>query len=272
MTHRLRAISAVLAALWLAAPALAQDKYPSRPIRMIVPYPPGGSTDPTGRAFAAWLSEALGQQVVVDNRPGAGATIGHGLGAKATPDGYTILLGTSGGLAVEPRARHEAVVRPGQGLRADRPWRLRAVPAGGVSRAAGREPEGIHRALEGAAHPHQLRVAGSRHAQPSRRRAAEGDGRIPVRARAVQGRRSGDRGHDRRPRAGDLRRHTVRRAARENRAAEGHRDRPPGPRGDLARYSGDRGNAARIHQHHLVRVARARWARRSRRSTASTRK
>ena len=83
------------------AAAFAAD-YPSRPIRMIVPYPPGGSTDPTGRAFAAWLSEAFGQQVVVDNRPGAGATIGHGLGAKATPDGYTILLGTSGGLATSP--------------------------------------------------------------------------------------------------------------------------------------------------------------------------
>jgi tripartite-type tricarboxylate transporter receptor subunit TctC len=76
--------------------------YPSRPIRMIVPYPPGGSTDPAGRAFAAWLSEALGQQVVVDNRPGAGSTIGHGLGARATPDGYTLLLGTSGGLATSP--------------------------------------------------------------------------------------------------------------------------------------------------------------------------
>jgi tripartite-type tricarboxylate transporter receptor subunit TctC len=107
-----RVIVAVLPACWfawLAAPASAQDPstssgraYPSRPIRMIVPYPPGGSTDPTGRAFAAWLSDALGQQVVVDNRPGAGATIGHGLGAKATPDGYTILLGTSGGLAVNP--------------------------------------------------------------------------------------------------------------------------------------------------------------------------
>jgi tripartite-type tricarboxylate transporter receptor subunit TctC len=98
-----RTICVVLAAaLWMAAPVLAQDKYPSRPIRMIVPYPPGGSTDPTGRAFAAWLTDALGQQVVVDNRPGAGSTIGHGLGAKATPDGYTLLLGTSGGLAVSP--------------------------------------------------------------------------------------------------------------------------------------------------------------------------
>ncbi len=98
----LKWLALLLSACWLAAPALAQEKYPSRPIRMIVPYPPGGSTDPTGRAFAAWLSEALGQQVVVDNRPGAGATIGHGLGAKATPDGYTILLGTSGGLATGP--------------------------------------------------------------------------------------------------------------------------------------------------------------------------
>ena len=95
-------IAILLAATWLAAPVLAQEKYPSRPIRMIVPYPPGGSTDPTGRAFAAWLSDALGQQVVVDNRPGAGATIGHGLGAKAAPDGYTLLLGTSGGLAAAP--------------------------------------------------------------------------------------------------------------------------------------------------------------------------
>jgi tripartite-type tricarboxylate transporter receptor subunit TctC len=95
-------LAVVLAATWLAAPVLAQEKYPSRPIRMIVPYPPGGSTDPTGRAFAAWLSDALGQQVVVDNRPGAGATIGHGLAAKSTPDGYTLLLGTSGGLAAAP--------------------------------------------------------------------------------------------------------------------------------------------------------------------------
>ena len=95
-------IAILLTATGLATPVLAQEKYPSRPIRMIVPYPPGGSTDPTGRAFAAWLSDALGQQVVVDNRPGAGATIGHGLGAKAAPDGYTLLLGTSGGLAAAP--------------------------------------------------------------------------------------------------------------------------------------------------------------------------
>ena len=105
----LKLLAFLLTVLSVAGPVLAQDPstgsgqaYPTRPIRLIVPYPPGGSTDPTGRAFAAWLTEALGQQVVVDNRPGAGSTIGHGLAAKATPDGYTLLLGTSGGLAVSP--------------------------------------------------------------------------------------------------------------------------------------------------------------------------
>ena len=95
-------LSLVTCALSLWYGCAAAQPYPSRPIRMIVPYPPGGSTDPTGRAFGAWLSEALGQPVVIDNRPGAGSTIGHGIGAKATPDGYTILLGTSGGLATSP--------------------------------------------------------------------------------------------------------------------------------------------------------------------------
>jgi tripartite-type tricarboxylate transporter receptor subunit TctC len=76
--------------------------YPNKPVRMIVPYPPGGSVDFTGRELAAKLSEAWGQQVVLDNRGGAGSTLGHGMGAKAAPDGYTLLLGTSAGLVVSP--------------------------------------------------------------------------------------------------------------------------------------------------------------------------
>ena len=95
-------LSLLLAPYALRLGVVAAADYPSRPIRIIVPYPPGGSTDPTGRAFGTWLSEALGQPVVVDNRPGAGSTIGHGIAAKATPDGYTLLLGTSGGLATSP--------------------------------------------------------------------------------------------------------------------------------------------------------------------------
>lgn len=94
-------IAAALAALVFAtgAPA-AEFKYPTKPVRIIVPYPPGGSTDPTARAYGNWLSERFGVPVVIDNRPGAGSTIGHALGARATPDGYTLLLGTSGGLVV----------------------------------------------------------------------------------------------------------------------------------------------------------------------------
>lgn len=80
----------------------AEIAYPTKPVRLIVPYPPGGSTDPTARAYGTWLSERFGTTFVIDNRPGAGSTIGHALGAKAAPDGYTLLLGTSAGLVVQP--------------------------------------------------------------------------------------------------------------------------------------------------------------------------
>ncbi len=86
----------------LCVTALAQAPYPNRPIRFIVPYPPGGGTDFTAREIGQRISEALGQSVVIDNRPGAGATLGHGLAAKAAPDGYTILLGTTGGVVSGP--------------------------------------------------------------------------------------------------------------------------------------------------------------------------
>jgi tripartite-type tricarboxylate transporter receptor subunit TctC len=102
---RLQAVAAmlgVLSGIVLASFAQAQDRYPSKPIRLIVPYPPGGSVDFTAREVAQKLADAWQVQVVIDNRAGAGATLGHDLAAKATPDGYTLLLGTSAGLVVGP--------------------------------------------------------------------------------------------------------------------------------------------------------------------------
>jgi tripartite-type tricarboxylate transporter receptor subunit TctC len=76
-----------------AAPA-AHAQYPAKPMRLIVPFPPGGGTDAMARTLAPKLGEGLGQQVVIDNRGGAGATIGTELAAKSPPDGYTLLLMT----------------------------------------------------------------------------------------------------------------------------------------------------------------------------------
>jgi tripartite-type tricarboxylate transporter receptor subunit TctC len=85
----------------LAGPAAAQS-YPVKPIRMIVPFPPGGPIDTMGRMVANDLSVRLGQQVIVDNRAGAGSTLGTKMAAAAEPDGYTLLFGSSGSLAVAP--------------------------------------------------------------------------------------------------------------------------------------------------------------------------
>lgn len=92
----------LLAGLCSAMLAGAQTSYPERPIRLIVPYPPGGSTDFVGREVAHAVGGAWGQQIIVDNRPGAGTQIGLGLGARAAPDGYTITFGTSTVLAINP--------------------------------------------------------------------------------------------------------------------------------------------------------------------------
>jgi tripartite-type tricarboxylate transporter receptor subunit TctC len=80
----------------------AEGEYPARPIRMLVGFAPGGGTDTTARALTPKLGERLGQQVIVDNRPGAAGNIATDLTTKAPPDGYTILMGTIAALAINP--------------------------------------------------------------------------------------------------------------------------------------------------------------------------
>jgi len=106
MLRKLASVAACIAAAATVFPCAvsAQSDYPNKPLRLIVPFPPGGSTDIIGRIVAQRLSEKLGQQIVVDNRGGAGGTIGTDAAAKAPPDGYTLAVGTTSTHAVAPGA------------------------------------------------------------------------------------------------------------------------------------------------------------------------
>jgi len=100
-----RVAACVLGVLAVTAQTAPAQTYPARPLRLIVPFPPGGSTDIYSRVIAPKLGEFLGQQVVVDNRAGAGGAIGAELAAKAPADGYTIWLGQTNNLAIGPAVR-----------------------------------------------------------------------------------------------------------------------------------------------------------------------
>lgn len=103
MNRNWYALFAALLAAMLSAGAVAQP-FPSKPIRFIVPYPPGGNTDIVSRLYAQKLAERLGQPVVIDNRGGAAGTLGVGLAAKSPNDGYTIVVGDLGSLVIGPLA------------------------------------------------------------------------------------------------------------------------------------------------------------------------
>ena len=104
----------LLVALTFAAPFTIADAadYPSKPIRLVVPQPPGGGTDFVARMLAQKLSERLGQQVIVDNRSGAGGIVGTEMVAKSPSDGYTLLLGYTGALTINPNLHQQLPYRP----------------------------------------------------------------------------------------------------------------------------------------------------------------
>lgn len=88
-------LAGIVAAVLPHAAAMADENYPSKPITLVIGFPPGGGADHVGRVYANFLAKELGQPVVVENRPGAGSTIGAGIAARANPDGYTLYLGNS---------------------------------------------------------------------------------------------------------------------------------------------------------------------------------
>jgi tripartite-type tricarboxylate transporter receptor subunit TctC len=106
------ALVAALAVVLTPAPSPGQDAYPKRPIRMIVPFAPGGTSDVVARILAPKLSDLLGQQIIVDNRAGASGNIGMEAAAKAAPDGYTIFLGNIGTIAINPAIFRDLSVNP----------------------------------------------------------------------------------------------------------------------------------------------------------------
>ena len=109
-------ITALMLEAMLAGGALAQGAYPSRPVSMVVGFAPGGGTDITARTIAKKLGEYLGQQVIVENRSGAGGNIAADLVAKANPDGHTILLANVGSLAVAPHLNARLPYNPQRDL------------------------------------------------------------------------------------------------------------------------------------------------------------
>ena len=100
--NRLLSFAAISFAVLIPSLGYAQSNYPNRPIRLIIPFTPGGVTDTSGRFIAEQLSLKLGQQVIADNKPGASGNIGTQMVATAEPDGYTLLLGYAGTLSINP--------------------------------------------------------------------------------------------------------------------------------------------------------------------------
>ncbi|MBT9512229.1 MAG: tripartite tricarboxylate transporter substrate binding protein [Acidovorax sp.] len=139
--HPLRRAALLFGLALLAAPALAQDSaYPSKPITIVVGYPPGGSTDLMGRMVGTELSNRLGQPVVIENLGGAGGTIGAQKVANAAPDGYTLLVGANNELAIAKLVTKKVKYDMGQftpiGVIGSQPMVLVASSQTGVKSAA----------------------------------------------------------------------------------------------------------------------------------------
>src|SRR5438445_7970693 len=153
---------AALALRLLVGAASSLPQYPSKPIRFIVGFPPGGSADPTTRILGAALAQQLGQPVVVENRPGADSAIAAEMMTRQPPDGYTIMFASNSAMTAAVALRKQPGLRPARRLHPDLDGRTRDHFLLHASLGAGGHAEGVHRAR-----PVQSRQARLRHRQPA---------------------------------------------------------------------------------------------------------
>ncbi len=220
--HALR-LAAGAAALPLAPRLASALDYPSRPVRVLVGYTAGSSPDVEGRLVGQWLSDRLGQQFVVENKPGAGTNLSTEAVARATPDGYTLLVIATPNEIERPPARQSHLQHPAR-HRAGRLFRRHALRHGGDAVVSGADGSRIHRLRQGQSGQDQYGLERHRQSHPCRRRVFQDDGRGRSVPRAVS-RRDGGAGRSAiGPRPGHVRsdhrlarRHQGRQAARARR-------------------------------------------------------
>ncbi len=143
MNIRLAWLSGIVAAgiaVVATGAAHAQGAYPDKVIKMIVPAPPGGQTDVLARLLAQKMQQALGQSVIIDNRPGAGGALGARTLAAAEPDGYTLFYGNTVDARRDPGGLQESRLRPGEEFRAGRERFRKLHDPGGATRRSRRRP------------------------------------------------------------------------------------------------------------------------------------
>ena len=190
-----------LAAATAVSRNAAAQAYPDRPVRWIVPFPAGGSTDIATRIICDWLSKRLGQQFIVENKPGGGTNIGTEAVAHAAPDGYT-LAARAHYQRDQSFALQIAAVRLPARHRAGGGRRGAASGVRSQSGSACQDGRRVHSLRKGQSRQDQFRFVRRPHHQPSRHRAVQEFGRDRRGARALPGRSADADRHDQRPRAG----------------------------------------------------------------------
>ena len=197
MMTMMRAI-ALCAALLVSGSAFAQQ-YPTKPVKIIIPFPAGGVTDLAGRLIAQKLSERLGQQFYIENIGGAGGNIGMAQVARSPGDGYTVLLSSSS-VTVNPSLYSQDAVRRGEGPDPGHQGRRLAELLAGQPELPGQEHEGTGRSVQEGTRQIQRRLARRRHHAVAVDRAAQARSQGQFRHRAVRRRRTDDAIAARRPR------------------------------------------------------------------------